>query len=125
MSPWTWMRWRKRAQGVLIQCATGRHDVFVGQTEVLDLGLDLRQAFADQFQHVVALGQLALQVEHRQGVAQRLALQRAGVAFKGADEGPVTFAQVDVVAAKHFQRVFRVDAPAMLPSMQARSASPT
>ncbi|MNE16610.1 hypothetical protein D3C80_1095610 [compost metagenome] len=61
----------------------------MNQAEMLGLGLDLRQAVADHIEHVAALGQLTLQAEHRQCIAQRLALQAARVALQGAGQGAV------------------------------------
>ncbi|MNF84225.1 hypothetical protein D3C84_665760 [compost metagenome] len=96
------------AQGVLIQRAAGGDHVFVGRAEVFDLGLNLRQAFADHVEHVAAFGQLTLKAEHGQGITQWLALQGTWVAFEGADQRAVAFAQVDVVATIDFQRVLGV-----------------
>ncbi|MCY1184049.1 hypothetical protein D9M73_247120 [compost metagenome] len=78
------------------------------QAEVLHLLLDLVQAVANDFQHVAALGQLALQGEQGEGVTQGFALQAGGLAFQGAGQGLVAVAQVDVVAAVDFQGVLRV-----------------
>ncbi len=108
MSPCTWMRWRKvlkvswysAPQAAITfswagpKCSTW--DWICGRR--LPIGL----------QHVVALGQLALEAEHRQGVAQRFALQGAGVALQGADQGAVAFTQVEVVTAIDFQGVLGV-----------------
>ncbi|MNP20108.1 hypothetical protein D3C76_1126690 [compost metagenome] len=80
----------------------------MGRAEVFDLGLDLRQAFADHVQHVAALGQLTFKTEHGQGITQRLALQGTRVALEGADQCAIAFAQVDVVAAIDFQGVLGV-----------------
>ena len=75
---------------------------------MLGLGLDLRQAVADGVEQVAALVQLALQAQHRQGVAQRLALQAAGVALQRADQRAVAVAQVQVVTTEYLQGVLGV-----------------
>ncbi len=65
------------AEGVLVDAGERGDDVLVDQAEVLDLLFDLVEALADQVEHVAALVQLPFQGQHRQGVAQRFALQAA------------------------------------------------
>ncbi|MNR01954.1 hypothetical protein D3C85_1177890 [compost metagenome] len=90
---------------------------------MFDLGLDLRQALADHVEHFAALGQLPLQAQHRQGVAQGFALQGVGVALQGADQGAVAVAQVQVVTAEHLEGVLGVaDQQAAEHAAQARFA---
>ncbi|MNR04568.1 hypothetical protein D3C85_1205430 [compost metagenome] len=111
------------AQRVLVQRATGGDHVFVSRAEMFHLGLDLGQTLADDFEHVLALGQLSLKAQHRQGVAQRFALQGVGVALEGADQCAIAFAQIEVVATVDFQGVLGVaDQQAAEHAGQARFA---
>ena len=96
------------ADGVLIQAAARSDDVVMDQAEMLDLLLDLVEATAHHLQHVAALVQLALQADHRQCIAQRLALQGGWIALQRADQGAITVAQIEVVAAVDVQRAFRI-----------------
>ncbi len=96
------------AQRVLIESAERGNDILVGDAEVLDLLLNLIQPASDDLQHVVALVQLPLKADHRQGIAQRLALQAAAVALQRADQCAVAVTQVKVVAAIDLQRGLRV-----------------
>ncbi len=89
--------------------AAARGDyVVMRRTEVLHLLLDLIQARAHDLQHVIALGQLALQAQQRPGIAQGVALQAGRVALQGADQGAIAVAQVEVVTAIDFQGVLRL-----------------
>ena len=96
------------AEGVLVDAGERGDDVLVDQPEVLDLLFDLVEALADQVEHIAALVQLPFQGQHRQGVAQRFALQAAGLALQGAGQGFEAVAQVEAVATVDVQGAGRV-----------------
>ena len=75
---------------------------------MLDLGLDLGEAPADEVEQVAALLQLAFQGGHRQGIAQGLALQAVGIALQGAGEGAQALAQGRDMAAVDLQGAARI-----------------
>ncbi len=96
----------KGAQCVLVQTAKRGDYVLVGQPKVIGLLLYLVQAASDHLQQVTAFIQLLFQADHRQRIAQRLALQAAGVSLQCADKGAIALAEIQVISAIDLQSRF-------------------